>query len=553
MQVLQFMKTTDEDAEGVDQLELFSFLKNRGKAKQSDLSFVYDLTERALDLRDDGDLSEDALKKVAASIGEGASSIGIGDGACDEGNQGSMAVAVVSKTTALIETSAGIETSITKQTAPKRQDENVTKYDGVKQHINSDELHCFQLRTRVLGLNMPTFQKLWGHLQAAGWKYVSGKYHIPKGRKNKLSLQYTTEDKAKRIFNHFNLDNCDKSHYGGEESSDEEEGHKIFDGPNELVDYLDEYCMPDYRATTAEIQAQQKEMSAKSKAYKRRCKRLRFELLEVVYLNRLRMENKEEEEEAKNIEDTKEVNAKKEAMEEAKKEVKGELHLPSKYGHNHRPCEVCFKGGSPDYPRVACRCCGLVVHTNCYGLLDHDEEESNRRIPAKQRVDEKGLFTCDVCENSLDGGTAKKKWWHAHQSSGWRKHEDPNAKCPLCEGKNIAGGMVHIVIGEGEGTIGRKKRKRSSRRSEEAPSETWVHLFCLNSLKKTSPGTVRSSESAVNHIHDALDKAAKVLKETEVSLHIQMIVLAFASTYSVSLNDAAGVPIYPKEYERKNC
>ena len=48
--------------------------------------------------------------------------------------------------------------------------------------------------------------------------------------------------------------------------------------------------------------------------------------------------------------------------------------MKSKYGHNRRPCEVCFEGSSVLCPRVACRDCGLMVHTNCHGLREGEKE-----------------------------------------------------------------------------------------------------------------------------------------------------------------------------------
>ena len=365
--------------------------------------------------------------------------------------------------------------------------------------INFDELHCFQLRTRVLGL-MLTFSDLWRYLQAAGWTYLSGKYHIPKGSRKKGGSKYS-ESMAKRIYKHFNLDNnaCEKNELkqlSGDDESDEEEGPETFSNSNDLVEYLDEFCMPDYRATSAEIEAQRIALSQKSNAYTRRNMRLRFELLEVAYRERVGKSHSVDGSGAK-----------------------------SKYGHNHRPCEVCFKGANHLHPRVACRECGLVTHTYCYGLLDHGDKAAkkssgSRSASSIEEVDEKGFFTCDVCTNSLAGDSAKKKMrWHASQSSGWRVHDLPNAVCLLCHRKDITGAMVKIVVGEKKGGSSGEtnSRKRKSRSSAES-SEHWVHLFCINSLpsSKIPPSSIRRSIGAAGQIRKALELSSEIVKETEV-------------------------------------
>ena len=67
IKVLQFVKSIDEDADDVNQMELFKFLKEDGKAKRRDLSFVFEISERAVELRDDEELTEEALRRVALS------------------------------------------------------------------------------------------------------------------------------------------------------------------------------------------------------------------------------------------------------------------------------------------------------------------------------------------------------------------------------------------------------------------------------------------------------------------------------------------------------
>ncbi|KAL7541712.1 hypothetical protein ACHAXR_011180 [Thalassiosira sp. AJA248-18] len=499
IKVLKLMKSIDENVDEVDQLTLSRVLKKDAKAKTKDLSFVWDLSERATELRDDGELSEEALRAIAAASIENDGTAALND--IVDGIVGGGGVDASATTTSSLDRPQSAEEMQVVSASPNK--------DLNQERINFDELHCFQLRTRVLGLNMPTFKELWKYLQAAGWTYTLGKYHIPKqGRNGRMKYEYT-EGMAKRIYKHFNLDNTynkeddeqqlDQS--DGEESNDGDdgEGPEVFDSPNDLVDYLDEFCMPDYRATAADIQSQEMEFSAKSKAYKRRNKRLRFELLEIAYRERLRKSDLGHD----------------------------DANTKSKYGHSHRPCEVCFKGSNHLYPRVACRECGLVVHTFCYGLLDHGEKEanntsrSNNTVGNKKEVDEKGFFTCDVCAQSLSKGSANKTRWYAIQSSGWRLHDHPNAVCPLCERKDITGAMVRIVVGGDEGTgngvSGKKNtRKRRSRRSVES-SENWVHLFCINSLPScsTAPSSIRSSDNAILHIRDALDRATEIVKETE--------------------------------------
>ena len=103
-------------------------------------------------------------------------------------------------------------------------------------NINFDELHCFQLRTRVLGLNIK-FSELWKYLQIAGWTYVGGIYHIPKGKRQ--STKYGAEGMAKKIYKHFNIDetkynnqNGGKQTHGGDESDDD------FDEDDDCLDLV---------------------------------------------------------------------------------------------------------------------------------------------------------------------------------------------------------------------------------------------------------------------------------------------------------------------------
>ena len=487
IKVLQFIKSIDEDADDVSQIEVFNLLKGDDiKAKKRDFSFIIDVCERAIELRDKEDFSEKALREVAEENGDETEPVSSKDNDMDENNNMNSDAEEL-----------GGESVSTRDVS-----NSPTHEIDATDNINFDELHCFQLRTRVLGLNIK-FSELWKYLQIAGWTYVGGIYHIPRGKRQ--STKYGAGGMAKKIYKHFNIDetkhnnpNGGKQTHDGDESSvddDDEEGPETFSNSNDLVEYLDEFAMPDYRATSAEIHAQQATLSTKSHAYKRRNIRLRFELLEVAYRERL---------------------------------PKSHSELKSKYGHNHRPCEVCFKGANQMYPRVSCRGCGMVVHTHCYGLLDHGEKRGSCK---GDEVDEKGLFTCDICSNSVIKSN-DKQLLNAPTSARWRVHEHPNATCQLCDRKEIAGGMVRILIEEG--ATGSNNRKRKSRRSTGSDSsETCVHLYCINTLRSgtLSTNSIRSSSSAVLHIRNAVEKASEVLRETEVRVRHQIGYVFFNGSY----------------------
>lgn len=425
VKILQVVKKTKDDD---IQIPLMEALKD---AKQRDLSFIFELCERVGDLRDDDQLSEEMLRTIDA----------------DTNN-----------------TSKGEEASA--DSSPRASKNGQREDYDLDEKINLDAMQAYQLRTRVLGLNMPTFLNLWKYLQEAGWTYTSGIYHIPRGGRRKAKGEKNLS--AKAAFAQMDIVNGSSlyTQYESDEGEQDEEGPEEFTSSNDLVDYLDEYCIPDYRATPAEIKAHQNLLSTKSKAYERRNKRLRWELLEVAYGDRLKQRLNEDD----------------------------KVNNTSKYGHNNRSCEVCFLGAHPIHPRVACRDCRLVVHTNCYGVLDYGDETTNN--PKKKRADEKGLFTCDVCENSLGKINAKKKStrWNASQSSGYRIHYHPNAICSICESNSIAGGMVKI---EGDYET-RRKRKTV---------EHWVHLFCLsNLLRQTNePSAVRTDTKIATKLRSKLD------------------------------------------------
>ena len=339
LRVFRFVESIvvdDDDGENDDafQLRLFDELRDGCAARRRDLDFVYEICDRALDLRDDDDFTEGAIRAVALAEDVG----------CDSSHDDDAdAVAASELRTVTVVDSPGGDAKLVESESSSAQDrdDDRRRRDA---SIDSDGLHCFQLRTRVFGLGLPTFTtELWRYLQLAGWTHspVLG-YHIPK--RGKDSRRLDTEDIAQRISEHFDLDLDDDARglNGARESSDDgigidddEEGPEIFVSSNDLVDYLDQYCLPDYRATTAEIEAGRVALIAHSTAYRRRNLRLRYDLLEVAYHERLRRSRE---------------------------------NSRSKYGHGHRPCEVCFGGASAAYPRVACRGCGLVAHTNCYGL-----------------------------------------------------------------------------------------------------------------------------------------------------------------------------------------
>ncbi|KAL7491901.1 hypothetical protein ACHAWT_001150 [Skeletonema menzelii] len=407
VKILHVIQHTDEDDD--IQIPLMDALKD---AKQRDVAFIFELCERAGDLRDDIQLSEEALRAIATDTG-------------------------------------GIEEEVSADHAP--QSEECFLPDET---INFDEMQAYQLRTRVLGLNMPTFNNLWKYLQEAGWTYNSGIYHIPRGKRR--TAKFEVNSSAESAFALMDIDKEASSNIQDESDKGEqdEEGPEEFASSNDLVDYLDEYCMPDYRATPAEVEAHQRMLSLKSKAYQRRNKRLRWELLEVAFRDRLNERNEDK-----------------------------MINSASKYGHDNRSCEVCFNMLHPTAPRVACRDCRLVVHTECYEILDYREDTADNS--KMKSADEKGLFTCDVCEQPEAKISSKKKEkrWKASQSSGHRIHYHPNAICSICNSNSIAGGMIKIV----EEEVTKDKKKGTD-------LEQWVHYFCLNTVFQQSkePSAVRT-------------------------------------------------------------
>ena len=493
----------DDRASSSSQLRLFDELRDGCKARRRDLSFVYDVCDRALDLRDDGEFTEAALRAVAKEAEEAVARDGGGCIGLESREIGDDAVAAAAAAAAPPSSAPSRSARGGGSSSARADDNDDDDRQREEQHVDIDGLRCFQLRTRVFGLSLPTFTtELWRYLQLAGWthSHYTGKYHIPKRIKERRYDD--SEDMAKRMYKHFNLDDGHARGRNGTEhpssgdgegadDADEEEGPEIFDSSNELVDYLDEYCMPDYRATMAEVEAARVALSAHTSAYRRRNLRLRLDLLEVVHRERLRKSLARREEESR-----------------------------SKYGHSHRPCEVCFRGANPVYPRVACRDCGLVVHTNCYGLTDHAEKKGGDGNGAE--VDEKGYFTCDVCAIKcvFPRKIGRKQLYHASQRSGWRVHQHPDAACPLCGWNHITGGMVRIAADDSDAAVpsDAKSRKRKSRRSED--SESWVHLFCMNALpfkKKVSPGSVRSGGDATVHIRNLLNESSEMVREVDVS------------------------------------
>lgn len=489
----------NDDIAASSQLRLFNVLRDGCMAKRRHVSFVFDICNRLIELRNDDHFSEKTLRAIAAEEEEdvvGAHDDGSRVQSSEIGN-GTNAAADIDA----LEMNAEL-------TAASCVDLSETDCSGIDD-VNFDELHCFKLRTKVLGLSFPTFTtELWGCLQLAGWTYSNGKYHIPKmSRQRKRSNDYI--DMFKKIFEHFDLDDSREgaTNYWDD---DNEEGPEVFDGSNELVEYLDEYCMLDYRVTPVEVEATHLARAAKSIAYRRRNLRLRNELLEIAYRERKRRS-------------------------QSRDEAVDTNNLHSKYGHNHRPCEICLKGANSMHPRVACSGCGLVVHTHCYGLLDHGEMNGSGRKGAE--VDEMGFFTCDVCAMNATGGKPKvdKRRWEASQRSGWRIHHLPHTVCTLCGRKDIRGGMVRIVDHEEVSTT-LNSRKRKGRRLE-GLCETWVHLFCFNSMasiKKLSPNSIRKGGDAIVRLRNALEKTVDIIRETEVSHVTVELVLFYTSVFSLS-------------------
>ena len=455
----------------------------RGKGIHPFVQFQMAIHGRASDLVDDYDLSDSSLSAVAAKYNLRKDAIDDEENPAEGGgvmksepndngevsgkgqfqlkeneqyddNQCQPLDNIFNKTDSTLQSSDGCETK------QHKTGKDVVETNDLAEHINVDELICYQMRTRVLGLSQPTFtSRLWKYLQSAGWTYSSGIYHIPK--KRKLNNKCDIEILPKRIFDHFKcfeagMDNRDESKLSEGGEPEDEEGPTTFAIPNDLIDYLDQYSLPYPHETPAEIKSQQEILNKKPKAYERRCRRLRNELLEVAFCERLRkrLDTNSIDENVKNF---------------------------SRYGHNHRRCDVCFQGPHHVYPRVACRGCGLVVHTKCYRLLDHGEISAD---PNQQEVDEMGLFTCDVCALSVEKCCKTK--WYATEKSRLRRHSHPLAKCPLCSSESIAGGMIKI-----QGS----HQKRSSR-----VDETWAHLFCVNSLPRHT-----TKLDVSQRIHDALD------------------------------------------------
>lgn len=356
-----------------------------------------------------------------------------------------------------------------RQHTPNRTKTSNESADTLDQHINYKELYLFQLRTKVLGLAQPTFTtELWRFLQMAGWTYVQGTYRPPKAKRPWTDPEELTNSvyKVSGVLNALEME------------SEGEEGTEIFETSNQIVEYLDQYSLPNTNLTPFQIKKEQERLATNSAAYRRKCKRLRFELLEIVYRDRLR----------KKI-DLYGVGGGNDGA------------LKSKYGHNHRPCEICFTGASPMYPRVACRDCGLVVHTSCYGLTDYQERKGGGAKGAKnlRNVDAKGLFQCEVCKVGLSHGYVNKsKLWNAPQSARWRAFSHPNAVCQLCDSQLIAGGMVQVV--KDIASAGEARRRSRDKQS----GETWVHIHCYNAL------TGRGYKYMSGHGSEVVDQISKV-------------------------------------------
>ncbi|KAL7508099.1 hypothetical protein ACHAXN_005191 [Cyclotella atomus] len=347
-----------------------------------------------------------------------------------------------------------------------------TTTDYTDQTIDSNELYRFQLRTKVLGLAIPTFTtELWRYLQMAGWTYVSGTYRPPKDKRGEYSDSLALAQRIFRLVGDYA--NITTKLLQQQEESDAEEGPESFSSANDIVDYLDQYCLPDHNLTPSQIQQDREKLAIHSKAYERRCKRLRYELLEIAFRERTR---------------------------ERGTYIEKDGCLKSMYGHNHRPCEVCFEGSSPLYPRVACRDCGLVVHTDCYGLSVGGKGGAK----GSRAVDPKGYFQCEVCQVGLTAGSiSKKQLWNAPQSARWREYSHPAAICQLCDYQFIAGGMIQLKSEAASDKTSGAKRRRS-RDSQEA----WVHIYCYSSL------TGKAYEHMSQNTEEVVQNIGKVASST---------------------------------------
>lgn len=376
-----------------------------------------------------------------------------------------------------------------------RLNENGPKIDETPHsalRYNFDALACFHLRSRVFDLSQPTFTKLWKYLQAAGWTFVGGVYHIPKKRQQR---QWDDDVDTLPQIVFFPRNEEENSRKTSGDSSYDEEGPETFRNGNEVIDYLDQYCLPYARETPAEIEAHEMKLASKTKAYERRCKRLRRELLTIVFAERNR--NK----------------AKPTGNEEESK-----VNL-SKYGHNHRKCDVCFEGAHELYHRVACRRCGLVVHTHCYGLVDHGKNAKSSN--AQNEVDAKGFFTCDVCDVCPDA-RMKKDWCHV-KNSDYRYHTFPNAVCKICNWNSIAGGMkVFKEVNDG--------------RSRRSTDEIWAHLFCLNTIPRQPKTNVLKLDydDVKKSTSEALAAASARIERVEVRYILSNICIRFHSYHITS-------------------
>ena len=443
-----------------------------------DKDFVFAIMDKIMELREDSELTEESLVAAAAAASSEevsgreddmeeqivAQNENVDDDMEEADIQKSNAdeVLLQSVTTSTVsnkvkntnEVQDGKKAYSKSSSSGKQlvQTDNATGEDNneAKEDLDLNELRRFQLRTKVLGLAIPTFtSELWKYLQLAGWTYVNGSYHPPKEEKEGYTDPLIL---AKRIFRQNDNTNAEASN----EINNSEEGPEVFHSANDIIDYLDQYCLPDHNLTSCQVKKELEQLSNYSAAYERRCKRLRYELLEIAFKERL-LKNSHL--------------------------VEKDGSMKSKYGHNHRPCEVCFQGASPMYPRVSCRDCGLVVHTNCYGLNDYNERNSRNTNNSQRMVDGKGFFQCEVCQvNLTQGSISKKQLFNAPQEARWRAHSHPTAICGLCDYSFIAGGMVQIKNESVRSRDNASSTKR--RRSRENRSEYWVHIFCYNAISE---------------------------------------------------------------------
>ena len=327
-EVLDAIKSFEGDAQQSIEADMpYTLFKVFSSANErKDMTFVFDVSARAQRIHGDREATPERLREyheaAVGSSGEGEAGGGRGAAGPQEataerpGSAGGLLAGVYNTVASVASyfspnkrrrveapTAAGvsldgpIRASNDETIAMQQQQPNATAITGPQVAImntsrkglpdlTDDEL-CFQLRTRVLGLALPTFTtECWRYLQMAGWTYSAGKYHIPKGKSCDDDEYLDTLAIMKGIFDKSDLDGGSGEELQEPTSEPDEEGPTSFESPNDLIDYLDEFAMPDYRQSTAEVEARERINEARSPGYRRRNLRLRFALLQIAYRER---------------------------------------------------------------------------------------------------------------------------------------------------------------------------------------------------------------------------------------------------------------------------